>query len=215
MMTTVLVQCDFDGTITKEDASFTLLDAFAKGNWRYWLDLYRKDKITVGRFNTESFSLVRADKQTLVNYTLDEVKIRPGFQQFVDYCQQRNYKLVIVSNGLDFYIDAILNSIGVRDVDVYAASTEFQASGLKVQYIGPDGNKLDNAFKEMYARFFLEKGYQVIYVGNGFSDVQSARLAYHVFARDELLDHCQQIKLGCTTFNDFNDVVSGLKNLNV
>jgi 2-hydroxy-3-keto-5-methylthiopentenyl-1-phosphate phosphatase len=116
---------------------------------------------------------------------------------------------------LDFYIDAILNSIGVRNVDVYAASTEFQASGLKVQYTSPGGNKLDNAFKEMYTRFFLEKGYQVIYVGNGFSDIQPARLAYHVFARDELLDHCQQIRLRCTTFNDFNDVVSGLKNLNL
>ncbi len=32
--TKTLVQCDFDGTVTEEDVSFMLLDAFANGGWR-------------------------------------------------------------------------------------------------------------------------------------------------------------------------------------
>ena len=39
-VTKTLVQCDFDGTITEEDVSFMLLDAFADRDPRRWRQLY-------------------------------------------------------------------------------------------------------------------------------------------------------------------------------
>jgi len=32
----MIIQSDFDGTITEEDVSFALLDVFAQGDWREW-----------------------------------------------------------------------------------------------------------------------------------------------------------------------------------
>ena len=37
-----LIQCDFDGTVTEEDVSFFLLDAFAQGDWRALLREYKE-----------------------------------------------------------------------------------------------------------------------------------------------------------------------------
>lgn len=209
--TKTLVQCDFDGTITEEDEAFLLLDAFASGNWGRVLDEYREGKISVGTFNSRAFAMVKADKQTMLDFVQRTKKIRPGFKELVSYCRDKGFRLVIVSNGLDFYIEAILKDIGVRGIEVYAAQTRFSPDGLDVRYMGPDGKVLQDSFKEAYTRAFLSKSYRVAYVGNGPSDMPAARLAHRIFATDGLLELCRKTKLNCIPFADLNDVVRNLE----
>jgi 2-hydroxy-3-keto-5-methylthiopentenyl-1-phosphate phosphatase len=208
-----IVQCDFDGTVTEKDMSFILLDAFADGNWRQILEDYRGGKISVGTFNTRAFAMVRADKQTLLDFLFahGEVKVRPGFRELLTYCFERGFKFVVVSNGLIFYIEAILRDIGADNIEVFAAQNKFRPEGVEVRYIGPDGSRLEDSFKESYTRSFLRDGYRVVYVGNGASDFPPARQAHHVFAIDDLLASCEETNLNCTPFNDLNDVVRGLE----
>ena len=205
--TKTLVQCDFDGTITEEDVSFMLLDAFAGGNWRQRLKEYEEGKISVGRFNTEAFAMVKANKESLLKLAKEKAQIRPGFHELVACCRRKGFRLVIVSNGLDFYIEEILKDMGLGDIEVFAAKTDFHPEGLKVRYIGPDGNQLDEGFKEAYVRLFLGEGYRVIYVGNGTSDLLPARQCHYIFATENLLVHCREANLNCAPFNDFNEVV--------
>ncbi len=206
-----LVQCDFDGTITEKDVAFLLLDAFADKSWKQLLAKYIDGKISVGDFNTRAFAMIKADKQTLVGFVRNKAKLRAGFYQLLGYCRRKSFRFVIVSNGLDFYIDTILRAIGVEDIEVFAAQTRFIPTGVKVKYIGSDGNQLQSGFKESYIRLFLKQGYRVIYIGNGLSDTLPARLAHHIFARDELLAYCNQKKLNHTSFIDLNDVARGLE----
>ena len=209
-----IVQCDFDGTITHKDVSFMLLDAFANGNWRQLLDEYKDGKIPVGTFNTRVFAMVRANKQTMLDFIFKKgkVKIRNGFEELLSYCSKNDFKFVIVSNGLDFYIEAILRDIGIKNIDVFAAQTRFSPDGrLRVAYIGPDGRELRKGLKDEYSKLFLKRGYRMIYVGNGASDLSPAKLAQHVFAIDDLLACCKETNLDCTPFTDLNDVVKGLE----
>lgn len=206
-----LVQSDFDGTITEEDAGFHLLDAFADGDWRHLLRQYRERKISVNHFNTQAFAMIKADKQTLLDFLKDKVKIRDGFHQLVACCRSKGFQLVIVSNGLDFYIETILRDIGMDNIEVFAAQTQFSPDGIDVRYIGPDGNQLEDNFKEAYVRLFLERGYRLIYAGNGISDLSPARQAHHIFATGELLTYCKEMNLNCTPFIDLNDIIRGLE----
>jgi 2-hydroxy-3-keto-5-methylthiopentenyl-1-phosphate phosphatase len=84
---------------------------------------------------------------------------------------------------------------------------------MKVAYIGPDGTEMEVGFKEAYTRLLKKSGYDVIYVGNGASDIFSARQASHVFAVDELLKRCRREKVPCTPFTDFYDIIRGLEAL--
>ena len=206
-----LIQCDFDGTITEKDVSFFLLDAFAQGDWRQLLQEYKEHKISVGYFNTNAFAMVKADRKTLLEAIKGEVKVRAGLRELIAYCSGRDFRLVIVSNGLDFYIKAILEDIGLENLEVYAAQAQFHSGGLKVQYIGPDGNQLNDGLKEAYIKLFLGQGYRVIYVGNGDSDVFPAKYAHQVLARGELLAYCRENKLRCKPFEDLTDVVRALE----
>lgn len=208
-----MVQCDFDGTITEQDVSFLLLDAFANEDWRRLLDDYRADRISVNYFNTSAFAMVKEDKQTLLEFMKGRVKVRDGFRELLDYCQRKGFHFVIVSNGLDFYIEKILGEMGINNIEVFAAQTRFTPESLKVQYIGPDGSQLDSGFKEAYVRLFQGKGYRVVYAGNGASDIPPAKLAHHIFATGELLDYYKKTNLNFTPFADLNDIVRGLEAL--
>jgi len=206
-----LVQCDFDGTITEEDISFLLLDAFAQGDWRHLLRDYKEHKISVGEFNTRAFAMVKADKHRLLEALQDGVKVRAGFNELIDYCLNKGLRFVIVSNGLDFYIRAVLKGLGLRDVEVYAAQASFHPAGMKVRYVGPDGKRVSDGFKEAYIESFLRLGYRVIYIGNGDSDVAPAKYAHHVFATGDLLAYSKENNLNCKPFKDFRDVVRDLE----
>ena len=207
----ILVQCDFDGTVTEEDTSFLLLDTFAQGDWRALLRDYRGHKISVGKFNTQAFAMVKTDKPTLLEELKGKVKVRDGFHELVNYCQRRGFRLVIVSNGLDFCIEATLNDIGLQNIEVHAAQTSFHSEGMKVQYVGPDGKRLEDSVKEAYIISFLKLGYRVIYVGNGDSDFAPAKYAQYVFATGELLAYFRENKLNCKPFNNFIDVISDIE----
>ena len=206
-----LFQCDFDGTLTEEDVSFLILDAFATGDWRQLLADYREGKIPVGRFNMKAFAMVKADKPTLLQFVKSKAKIRAGFHELLAYCHRQGFEFVIVSNGLDFYIKTILRDIGMDNIEVFAAQTRFVANGIDVRYIGPKGNQLEDNFKDAYVSLFLGRGYRLIYAGNGISDVSPARQAHHIFATGELLTCCQEMNLNCTPFIDLNDVIRGLE----
>ena len=208
-----LFQCDFDGTITEEDVSYLLLDRFADDSWRQMLKEYQEGRISVGALNTRAFAMIKEDKQTLLDFvfTSGKLKIRAGFRELLDCCTQQGFKFVIVSNGQDFYVEAILKNLGLTDMEFHAAKSWFRPGGLVVQYIGPDGSILDVGFKEAYTELFLSQGYRVIYAGNGVSDIYPARRAYHTFATADLLERCKETGLNCTPFNDLNDVVCGLE----
>ena len=206
-----LVQCDFDGTITEEDISFMLLDGFAQGDWQHLLQDYKEHKISVGHFNTQAFAMVKADRLTLLEAAKDKLKIRAGFHELVTYCSRKGFRLVIVSNGLEFYIKEVLRELGLGKLEVHAAQTQFCADGLKVQYIGTDGKQLDDGLKEACIKSFLKEGYRVIYIGDGDSDIRPARYAHQIFATGELLAYCKEHNLKCKPFNSLNDVVEALK----
>jgi 2-hydroxy-3-keto-5-methylthiopentenyl-1-phosphate phosphatase len=202
----ILVQCDFDGTVTTEDVSFMLLDAFAKGDWRVLDEEYNSGKITVGQFNEQAFALVRAGKQEMLDYLKGKVVIRRGFKSFVQLCRKKGFRLVIVSNGLDFYIRQILTDIGLDNLEFHASETRFQANRVKVRYVGPDGKEVDAEFKDKYVRHFIKGGYYVVYIGNGTSDLSAAKGAQHVFATESLLKHCRRTGLTCVPFTSFHEI---------
>jgi len=206
-----LIQCDFDGTITEEDVSFILLDTFAGKEWRQLLKDYKEGRISVGHLNREAFAMVKADKKNLLEAIKDRYKVREGFHKLIAYCRRKGFRFVIVSNGLDFYIDRILADLGLRNVEVFAAQTQFHTRGLYVQYVAPDGNVIDDGFKEAYVNSFLKNDYRIVYVGNGASDFPPAKKCHHVFATGDLLSVCKKENVECTPFNDLIDIVRGLE----
>ena len=208
------VQLDFDGTVTEEDVSFLLLDTFVGSAWRKYLEEYSAGKISVGVFNKKVFGMMIADRKTMTDFVLNnpQVKVHQGFKEFVDYCKSNRIEVVIVSNGLAFYIEAMLEKLGINGLDIHAAENIFSPAGMRVRYLGPNGKELDAGFKEAYTDMLCKMGYRVIYIGNGTSDIIPSRKAQYVCATADLLGLCRKENLECYPFNDFYDVIKIIDN---
>jgi len=209
-MIKTLVQCDFDNTITDTDISFLLLDVFGDKSWRELFREYQQGKLTLAYFNSTAFGTVKAGRQEMLDYIKGKFNIRPGFKKMVQYCKQKDYRLVVVSNGLDIYVEDIFNNAGLPGIEFHAATTEFHPNRLKVQYVSPDGKVLEREFKNSYVNLFLNEGYQITYTGDGSSDFMPAKRCYRIFARESLLERCRQNNVTCTPFDDFNDIIKAM-----
>lgn len=208
-----LVQCDFDGTVTIGDVSFQILDEFTGTGWRQLFEEYMQGKMSVNRFNAAVFAKVRADKETLERFVRQKAVIRPGLSELLQTCRERDFRFVIVSNGMMFYIDAIFKMLGVDGVEFAAAHSNFKSDGLEAWYEGPDGQPIEDGFKEAYTRDFLKQGYRIIYIGNGASDFAPASLCSYIFSIDNLTESCQKAGVAHTPFTDLHEVAQGLQKL--
>jgi len=209
-----MIQSDFDGTLTDGDVSFQILDEFTGMSWRLMLEDYLQGKISVNQFNASVFARVKADRDTLDRFVRQRAKIRPGFLELLAVCRERDYRFVIVSNGMEFYIETVLKMMGVRDIEFVAAKASFHSEGVEAWYEDPDGRPVENGFKESYTKRFLQQGYRVVYLGNGESDFAPARMCNYIFSIDSLTQCCQSAGVEHAPFTDLHDIVRGLKQLN-
>lgn len=213
----IAVQCDFDGTITEGEISHLLLGEFARGDWRSIVDEFVAGRMPVMECMEECFAMVHTGEAEMINFLRrnSHVVMRHGFKEFHDYYREQGHRLLVVSNGVVFYIKYILGSIGLGDIEIRAASSEMRPDGLRIVFNGPDGKPVRTDFNEVYTKYLENEGYRVVSVGDSISDVITARRAAHVFATGTLVDYCRNEGLTFTPFQTFGEVVRGMEALSL
>jgi len=203
----MIIQCDFDGTIIKNNLSILLRENFARGDWRKIESDYLHGRLTVEQSNKLQFALVKEPEERLREFARRHFDLRPGFVEFVRYCQESAIQFVIVSSGLDFYIEPVLEEIGLPDLELHCGQTSFSGNGIDVSYYDPEGNIVSEGFKKKYLAWLRKRGGKIIYIGDGLSDLEAARQADHIFATGSLLDLLSNASVNCNRFSDFHDLL--------
>ena len=206
----IVVQCEFDGTIAEEDVGAALLGMFnpsglggpgpepgatAPGEEKRLAALYAN---------------VAADRESVLDFVLGVVVVRYDFDQFVNYCRGESIRLVVVSTGLDLYVNPAMELLGFEDVEIHTGKATFVGNGVSVEYTGPDGSLVEHGFKTAFVRSFREQGHTVVYVGAGAADLDAAREADFAVARDALADAMEAAGLPHYTFDTFGDVARSI-----
>jgi 2-hydroxy-3-keto-5-methylthiopentenyl-1-phosphate phosphatase len=140
--------------------------------------------------------------------------LRPYFKDMWRYCQDRQVPLAVVSQGLDFYIEALLEKEGCGSVPVHAVNTWFDAQGINYEYryAVPGKEELGNS-KGVVVDSYRNQGHYVVYVGDGMSDFEAAARADLVFAHRVLADECERKEIPFHPFTDFCGVLEAVKEL--
>mgnify|MGYP000188545422 CR=1 FL=1 len=131
----MIIQCDFDGTIIKNNLSVLIREEYACGDWQRIDSDYLHGHLTVEQSNKLQFALIKEPKERLQAFIRQHIELRPGFVEFVGYCQKSAIPFAIVSSGLDFYIEPVLAEIGMLDLELHCGQTTFSHDGI-------DGNAL-------------------------------------------------------------------------
>jgi len=209
----MIIQCDFDGTITRNNLSVLLRQNFARGDWQKVESDYLNGRITVEQSNKLQYALIREPKDKLQEFVRQHIKLRPGFVDFVRHCRDTTIPLVIVSSGLDFYIETALVHIGMEDLEVHSGQTSFGQEGILVSYTDPEGNLINEGFKRKHLTWLRKRDSHIVYIGDGLSDLDAARNADHIFATDHLLRLLSSSSVAFSEFSDFHDVLRQIRHL--
>ena len=218
------VLCDFDDTTAVENVAELVLEHFSSdGTWAQLRQQFRDKTITFTEYQEGAFRRATASREAMQALVKAKATLRPQFKELWQYCQPRGIPLAIVTVGLDFYVDALLEREGLAEVPRHAVSTTFSPQGITFEYPNPcDGS--GGPYRDVCAtdwgnckcRVLLEHrkmGYGIFYVGDGRSDFCPASLADRVFAHSSLAQLCRENRVPFSQFTDFGDVISGLENL--
>ncbi len=219
------VLCDFDDTTAVENVAELLLDHFSEdASWRELRKQSRDKIITLREYQESAFSNAfrnsGAGREDMKAVVRAKATLRPYFKELRRHCQAGDIPLAIVTVGLDFYVEALLEREGLEDVPRYAVKTTFTPQGIGYEYPHPwDGNgasPLDvcrqwGTCKCSVLNRYRKQGYGIFYVGDGRSDFCPASIADHVFARSHLAQLCHENQVTHTEFEDFRVVIEALE----
>jgi len=206
-----VVLCDFDGTVTVEDSLDTVFDHLAPPGWR---EIGRRARSRGGTRTSipVEVALCQAKREDFEQVVREKVSLRPGFREFLALCRERGWEFVILSEGFALHIETVLRREGLSGLRYYSNDLVFHGDGISVSqpYANPDCGLCGNC-KSGHLKRYRERGYGVIYIGDGITDFCPARQADLVLARGALADYCNREGIDHIPFDDFYDVVHALR----
>ena len=151
--------------------------------------------------------MIKESEERLQEFVRCHIQVRQGFTEFVADCEADGSKIVIVSSGLDFYIETVLGELDMLDVELYCGKTKFTESGIVASYTDHMGKEIGHGFKERYLNWLKQREKTIVYIGDGLSDLDAARNASYVFATGHLASLLTEGHISSwSSFNDFLDI---------
>ncbi|RAL26880.1 2-hydroxy-3-keto-5-methylthiopentenyl-1-phosphate phosphatase [Thermoflavimicrobium daqui] len=208
-----IIFCDFDGTITVKDNIIAIMKQFAPPGWEEIKDQILEQKISIRKGVGQLFSLLpSSQKEQIIQFVFDQTTIREGFSDFVRFTNEKKIPLYIVSGGIDFFVYPILEGL-VDPEQIYCNGSDFSGETIQISWpyacLEPCTNDC-GCCKPTILRKFDPNRYERIVIGDSITDLQAAKLADQVYARDFLIKKCQENGISYTPFTTFYDVIEGL-----
>src|SRR4029077_1001695 len=95
------VFCDFDGTITERDMIVTICEKFCPPGWEKIKEDILTRKKSVRQGVAELFALIPSSKKSeIIQYARDVMRLRAGFQEFLEFCKRNGLTLIVCSGGI-------------------------------------------------------------------------------------------------------------------
>lgn len=200
-----IICLDFDDTIVLDNTARQIFERFAAPGWVELGERKARGELTVEQYNAAALDLVEATREEMMEFVVSAALPRAGFGELLDWAHWNGWMAAVVSNGYNFYVDAVLDHLGFDRVARHAGRTS-KDYRWRVRYYSPRGVVLQDGFKLSYAAAYRSAGDFVVYVGDGESDVAAAKLAPVVFARSTLLERLDGRHERLYAFETFDDV---------
>ncbi len=208
--------CDFDGTITNNDNIVAIMEKFAPPEAKTIKQKILSQELSIQEGVGELFSLLPTSLQDdITTFIKETAVIRAGFQEFAQFVQINQISLHIISGGMDFFVYPLLKGLISPD-HIYCNTTDFSGETIKVNWPHPCDehckNKCGLCKSTLIQQLSLNGDFNIV-IGDSITDLQAAKLADKVFARDFLITKCQEHQISYTAFETFYDIQTEVQQL--
>jgi 2-hydroxy-3-keto-5-methylthiopentenyl-1-phosphate phosphatase len=212
MRSSMLIICDFDGTVTARDTNSTLARRFAPDAYADLEGRLASRELTLRQVLSAEFEHVSAPLDHVVDEAL-KIPFRDGFAQFLDAADASGARVVLLSSGFHELIEPMLAREGLGGrVPLLANRISFDGRGGRVTWRELPTCELcaEPCKRHDVARLRHQHAGSgndpVVFVGDGFSDRCGAESADRVLARDSLASYLDERGHPFEPWDDFDDV---------
>ena len=206
------VFCDFDGTITRVDATDAVLEAFALPAWQEWEQRWVNGEITSQECLARQVELIQTDRETLAAFAAN-LPIDEGIFDLDQRCKALGVPLTIVSDGLDFIVEKVLHRHGLLHLPVFSNHLRWDAQGclaLSFPFAAQECRSGAGTCKCVVTRTTGPSPARTVYIGDGQSDQCVSGTMQTVFAKGSLQKWCERTGIPCIPFETLAEVADRL-----
>ncbi|CAN5661225.1 hypothetical protein BH20CHL7_BH20CHL7_05180 [soil metagenome] len=197
---------DYDGTISLTDVTDTVMAEHVAGVWEEAAALYDAGRMGSRRLMSWEMDLVEADPAALLA-TAARQPHDDGFVPFVRAAQAAGIPIEIVSDGFGFFIRPALVALGVPELPVVTARTEFSGRRARLEF--PNGHPtclVCGTCKRERVLAHRRAGRRVVFIGDGESDRYAAGYSDVVFAKRSLVRICLEAGWAFNRWTEFAEI---------
>ena len=211
-MNKLIIYCDFDGTITNTDNIISIMEKFAPPEYLPIKENILGQRQSIRDGVAEMFALLPVTlKDQIISYLLEQAQIRDGFAEFVSYTKKHNIPLYIVSGGIDFFVNPMLETFGPF-TGVYCNESDFSGETIQIRYPHVRDELCTSqgcgCCKPSIIRQLQPNNSLNVVIGDSITDLEAAKLADLVIARDFLIEKCKELSIPYEPFENFQDVMN-------
>jgi len=201
---------DFDGTISPVDISNTFFSRFAASDAEVAVAEWKQGLISSTECLQRELNAYCGDLEALSSYARSQ-PIDDGFFALQRACEEQGIDILVVSDGLDFYIEPFLQAHGAR---VHYRANKLELEGgrrvLSFPYYREACGSCANC-KSSHVEREAADGKLIMYVGDGLSDKCAASKADVVFAKGDLESYCRSEGVPHLVFESLNEVAAYIR----
>lgn len=211
---TIKIFCDFDGTIFHEDVGDAFFEHVIGDEYRLLQRRFFERQLSPVQFFEACAQRMVIQNRKILYQFLDGFEVDSSFVPFVRWVSSNGYSFVVVSDGLDFYVNYLLMKLGI-DVPVRVNRLHIDRNGscsIELPHYHESSVRSGVSKHGIIANESDERDVRVL-IGDGISDFEAAHFVEVVFAKGELEKYCQCENISYRTYANFYDVRLVIENL--
>lgn len=205
----VLILCDFDGTVSVKDTVNRLVrEHLVDPEWRFHVKRYMRGEIGSREVYRAVAPLMRMNRAQLVEFVDEHADLDPYFPAFLQWAAARGIDVKILSDGFDATILTLFNCHGIEGLEIFANSLQ-PGEDEPVTIGSPHANSdcgWCGTCKLGVLRRFRESYDKIILIGDGESDRHAAEEADMVVALKDLFLYCARKGIPAVRADGFHEI---------
>lgn len=203
----LLVACDFDGTVTRQDTLVEILNRYGSPAWTKVQDKVVSGEISIREGLKSEMASVRAGHEELRRLLAEKIQLDPTFPGFLNVLRARGIPVVLITGGFDLCVETVMVQSGLWPVPYLANRLHLSNGSWQVDFPYPSLTcSACGHCKGDPVRNWRAQGYTTVFVGNGVTDRCAAMAADLTFAKDELATWCRREGVPAAPFDDFDHI---------
>ena len=197
-----IIVSDFDGTITTRDTLSTFLKEYAPKEWLILEDKWVKGEMGSAECLQKQFGLIKNISPEMIEVFVDTIEIDDYFEEFNKVRLKNNVDFLILSDGLDYFINRILQKHDIENIKIVSNHAEFKNDKFLISFPNQNSDciKHSGTCKCNVIKNLRQNYKEIYYIGDGTSDICVADKSDFLFAKSTLLNYCKKIGLNCIEF---------------